>query len=96
MVRAKMYLSSVTDYGTNSSKVLRFQCSYDMSIPEDQRFCKATPSGSAEFYIDNPGALAQFQKPDGSWRIGEAFYVDFTPCVVEQAATAAGTPSATP
>jgi hypothetical protein len=45
---------------------------YDTSIPEDQRFQQATPSGSFEQLVDNPAALEQFE-------LGKSYYVDFTP-----------------
>lgn len=71
-VRAKLQLTEIvsTVYG----KRLRFSTQYDMSIPEDQRFQKATPSGSAEFNIDNPSAIEQFT-------LGDSYYVDFTPAL---------------
>lgn len=70
-VRAKLTAESITTnrYG---QKIIKFQTQYDTSIPEDQRFMKATPSGSAEFWIDNPWALEQFN-------LGDAYYVDFSP-----------------
>jgi hypothetical protein len=71
-VRAKMMLSEVTEMSWGGSKRLKFSSLYDTSIPEDQRFQKATPSASAEFLIDNPEALKQFT-------LGESYYVDFTP-----------------
>lgn len=72
-VRAKMQLIEVTDMAWNpGQKRLKFNCSYDASIPEDQRFQKATPAGTAEYWIDNPGALDQFKN-------GQFYYVDFTP-----------------
>ena len=69
-VRAKLVLSAVTErtYG----KTLRFDAQYDNTIPEDQRFQKATPSGFCELSIDNPAALEQF-------KLGDAYYVDFSP-----------------
>ncbi len=69
-VRAKLRLTQVTEtaYG---SKILRFDCQYDETIPEDRRFQKATPHGNAELYIDNPMALGQF-------KLGDTYYVDFT------------------
>jgi hypothetical protein len=69
-VRAKLVLTEVGEM--LHGKRLHFSAQYDTSIPEDQRFQKATPSASAEFQIDNPAALAQF-------KLGEAYYVDFTP-----------------
>jgi hypothetical protein len=71
-VRAKVLLVESTDQAWNAGqKRLKFQCVYDSSIPEDQRFQEATPSGTAEFWIDNPAALTQF-------KLGENYYIDFT------------------
>lgn len=70
-VRAKMRLNAITEHDTGS-KTLKFYTSYDQTIPEDQRFMKATPSGTIEMLVDNPAALEQF-------KIGESYYVDFTP-----------------
>ncbi len=67
-VRAKMVCSAIKE--TQYGKIVYFSSQYDLSIPEDQRFQKATPSASAEFQIDNPAALEQFA-------IGKAYYVDF-------------------
>jgi hypothetical protein len=76
MVRAKMKLTSIseTSYGApEPERKLRFDCVYDSAKnPEDVGFTKATPTGSAEFRIDNPDALAQF-------KVGEYYYVDFSP-----------------
>mgnify|MGYP003396251839 CR=1 FL=1 len=71
MVRAKLVLQEITDCSWGGKRI-KFQTQYDSSIPEDQRFQKATPTGSAEFQIDNPAALEQF-------KLGETYYVDFTP-----------------
>ena len=72
-VRAKFQLQAITDhYWSAGSKTLRFYASYDPSIPEDQRFQKATPSGSFEMQVDNPVALAQFE-------LGKQYYFDITP-----------------
>lgn len=74
-VRAKMVLTSITEHNWGpGAKTLKFSTQYDASIPEDQRFQKATPSGSAEFQIDNPAALQQFT-------LGKSYYVDFTEAV---------------
>jgi hypothetical protein len=74
--RAKLKLVQVIDSawakGGPVQKTLKFSAVYDTSIPEDQRFQKATPSGSCELQIDNPEALKQFE-------IGADYYVDFTP-----------------
>lgn len=64
-----------TTYGAqpgNSTKELHFLSQYDSSLPEDQRFQKATPNASAKFQIDNPEALAAFE-------VGKSYYFDFTP-----------------
>ena len=70
-VRAKFTVNSITKYIGEGSSV-KLMCIYDNSIPEDQRFCKATPNGTIEMWINNPVALEQFIP-------GKAFYVDFTP-----------------
>jgi hypothetical protein len=46
-----------------------FNCEYDTTTPEDQRFQKATPTGLAEFSIDNPDAIAHLV-------IGKSYYFD--------------------
>lgn len=72
--RAKMQLVCIeeTQFSeTSTSRKLKFSARYDTSIPEDQRFQKATPCGLAEFVIDNPDALAQF-KP------GKSYYFDIS------------------
>lgn len=70
-VRAKLHLSSETTYEWGGKK-LKFETRYDNTIPEDQRFQKATPSGYIDIHIDNPIALAQF-------KMGADYYVDFSP-----------------
>ena len=73
MVRAKFTVRHI-DHQENTSGWYRkviLEPRYDDSIPEDRRFCAATPSGKIEMVIDNPAALEQF-KP------GTVFYVDFT------------------
>jgi hypothetical protein len=70
-VRAKFTVVAITDRG-GTTKTIRLEPRYDQTIPEDRRFCAATPWGSMEMSIDNPAALEQLT-------IGKAFYVDFTP-----------------
>ena len=70
-VRAKLKLVEITEQAWGGKRV-KFAAQYDPSIPEDQRFQKATPSASAEFQIDNPGALEQL-------KLGDNYYVDFNP-----------------
>jgi hypothetical protein len=45
---------------------------YDETLPEDQRFCDATPWGRFEMFVNNPAALEQLQ-------IGRKFYLDLIP-----------------
>lgn len=73
-VRAKLRVERITSvqWGATEPQVtLRLVTQYDSSIPEDQRFQKATPTGYCELQIDNPAALAQFT-------VGKAYYLDFT------------------
>lgn len=49
-----------------------FQCQYDPNSEEDKSFQKATPSGSADFMIDNPAVMPQLV-------IGKTYYFDITP-----------------
>ena len=72
-VRAKMTVTAVTKSAWGGRKV-EFQPQYDQSIPEDQRFQKATPSGHIEMQIDNPPVAEFFEQS-----LGKQFYVDFTP-----------------
>ncbi len=75
-VRAKLKLQEIRESswrkGGETTKYLKFCTMYDTTIPEDQRFQKATPSGWCELQVDNPAALAQFE-------LGADYYVDFTP-----------------
>ncbi|WP_244593377.1 hypothetical protein [Rhodoblastus acidophilus] len=59
-----------------------FHCAYDHANPEDVRFCKATPSGMAEFQIDNPSALELLL-------IGKSYYFDIAPVEDTPAASTA-------
>jgi len=55
-----------------------FHCEYDPKlVEEDISFSKATPTGLAEFVIDNPAATAQLV-------IGASYYFDITPVPVDQ------------
>lgn len=71
-VRGKFRVVSITDNGPNAAKGVRLQTQYDQSIPEDQRFQKATPFGDLNMNIDNPAALAQLE-------VGKSFYLDLVP-----------------
>lgn len=71
MVRCKFQLVEVHSYTGGRQKFI-FQARYDTSIPEDQRFCKATPDGRFEMVVDNPRAQELFQ-------VGESYYFDAIP-----------------
>ncbi|MGW1801528.1 hypothetical protein ACWCQN_37835 [Streptomyces sp. NPDC001984] len=51
-------------------RTYRFTAMYDTSIPEDQRYAQATPSGSLQIQVDNPAV---------SFEPGRSYYLDFTP-----------------
>lgn len=70
-IRCKMTLENVYANAWGGSKAI-FRCTYDKDVAEDVSFSKATPSGFAEYQIDNPAAAAQLV-------IGKQYYVDFTP-----------------
>lgn len=71
-IRAKMTLQGVFAQQWGGCKAI-FACQYDPKIcEEDAGFQKATPSGQAEFQIDNPKAAEQMV-------IGKAYYFDITP-----------------
>jgi hypothetical protein len=71
-IRCKMKLADVVRTAWGGRKAF-FECIYDQKLAEeDVGFQKATPSGSAEFMIDNPKATEQLV-------IGEYYYVDFHP-----------------
>jgi hypothetical protein len=44
-VIAKFTVVSITDNGPHAAKQVKLNCTYDTTIPEDQRFLKATPWG---------------------------------------------------
>lgn len=70
-IRCKMKLENVFAQHWGGAKEI-FRCQYDKAIAEDVSFAKATPSGHAEFQIDNPKAAELLV-------IGRDYYVDFTP-----------------
>ena len=71
MIRCKMKLEDIFATTWGPSKAI-FRCQYDQILSEeDKAFQKATPSGTAEFMIDNPKAKEQLV-------IGQDYYVDFT------------------
>ena len=78
-IRAKFRCCSVTMhcYGTEGSRTYKFQAMYDPEIPEDQRYAKATPSGTLEMVVDNPSA---------EFTVGDYYYLDLVPVGAELAA----------
>ena len=71
-IRCKMRLDNVFAQTWGGAKAI-FSCQYDSKLcEEDRAFQKATPSGMAEFQIDNPKAAEQLI-------IGQAYYFDITP-----------------
>lgn len=52
-------------------KRIVFEPRYDHSLPEDQRFFKATPSGRLDIIVDNPEVIAALA-------IGVSVYLDIT------------------
>lgn len=70
-IRCKMRLENVFAQSWGGTKAI-FRCEYDQKIAEDVSFAKATPSGLAEFQIDNPKAAEQLV-------IGKSYYFDITP-----------------
>lgn len=70
-IRCKMTLENVFGQSWGGAKAI-FRCIYDQKLDEDLSFQKSTPTGMAEFQVDNPAAARQLV-------IGQAYYVDFTP-----------------
>lgn len=76
-IRCKMRLQNVFAQSWGGAKAI-FTTEYDAALcAEDASFQKATPSGCAEFQIDNPKAAAQLV-------IGEAYYFDISPASERQ------------
>lgn len=56
-IRAKFRCESATRHAwSDTATTYKFAAVYDPDLPEDQRFAKATPSGSLEMLVDNPSA----------------------------------------
>lgn len=70
-VRAKFKVKQITHhYGTSYS--IKMEAEYDDKIPEDVRFCEATPNGHFEMSVTNPAVVEQL-------KLGRQFYLDLTP-----------------
>lgn len=73
MVRAKFMVTEVRQHHWNSNaRTIVLTPQYDQSIPEDQRFNDATPTGHFEMLVNNPKAIEALP-------IGKQFYIDITP-----------------
>jgi len=77
MTRAKFMLTAHTEmaYGPDSWRghEFKFSAQYDPTIPEDQRFAAASPSGSMTVQVDNPAVIEAW-----SPMLGKQFYLDLT------------------
>lgn len=74
-VRAKFRCNTETlkTWGPAASQTARsyeFMAVYDPAVPEDQRYAKASPSGSLTIQVDNPNV---------TFEPGKAYYLDFIP-----------------
>lgn len=72
-IRCKLKLTKIEESKWSpqavSQKTLVFTTQYDTAIPEDKRFCVATPNGEFRMTVDNPIALAFFE-------LGKDYYFD--------------------
>lgn len=70
MIRAKFTVTQVTHYDGGNA-FITLEPRYDTSIPEDQRFHEATPSGKFEMYVTNKDVVQRMTP-------GKVFYAQFT------------------
>lgn len=68
-MRAKFYVTSVTDYGT--WKKASLSAMYSSGKPEDNEFAAATPQGEMSITVSNPAAMNYLQP-------NKKYYIDFT------------------
>lgn len=72
-IRAKFQVQSVTQSAVDSAgRKIVLQPRYDSTVPEDQRFAQATPTGELTMYVNNPAAIEELA-------LGKFFYLDFIP-----------------
>lgn len=73
-VRGKFTVRGIKRFAWHPTLVeIELSAEYDTQhIPEDERYAKATPSGTIIMQVDNPPA-AEFLA------LGKKFYVDFVP-----------------
>lgn len=74
-VKAKFMLTGHNHqgWGNGDRHEFTFTPQYDPNLPEDQRFNKASPSGTMTITVDNPGVVEFWRD-----RVGKQFYLDFT------------------
>ena len=70
MVRAKLCVQKVAKCSYGGSEIT-LSAVYDQTIPEDQRYAKATPSATFQMYVNNPPAEEFFE-------LGKYVYCDFS------------------
>jgi hypothetical protein len=71
-IRCKMKLCDITSHAWGPGKTFVFRPEYDSSIPEDQRFMAATPSGELKIFVTNPAVM-------DSYKLGALYYFDSEP-----------------
>ena len=69
-VRAKFRCVKVEHNAYITAVRYTFAPQYDTTIPEDQRFAQASPSGEMWIQVDNPAV---------EFELGGYYYLDFTP-----------------
>jgi len=67
-VRAKMRCVQVVTHD-GGWQTIKFHAQYDETLPEDRRFSKATPNGSAEFSLSTDVLI-------GHYKPGTCYYFD--------------------
>lgn len=69
-VRAMFQLVSIKHHMWGSGREFTFSANYDTTIPEENRFFKASPSGQLVISVDNEAVFPQFT-------LGKKYYLDF-------------------
>lgn len=78
--RCLLHCDSI-EHHARGTVAAKLSAAYDASIPEEQRFCKSSPSGHFEIYIDNPETKHFFEP-------GKKYYFDVTAAPEPVVATA--------
>lgn len=72
MLRAKFQLQEISsNFWDKRSRKLVFRAAYDTSIPEDQRFYDATPTGEFSMLVNNQKFIEQLE-------LGKYYYFDIS------------------